>query len=96
MKTPVDTVKGTKIYTIYAHLDSATVLNSNGVKAGQQIGISDNTGRSTGPHLHFEVIYTTKKITQDTGGLNDAPRTDPMIFLNSRFIRNNKKLPSQS
>jgi murein DD-endopeptidase MepM/ murein hydrolase activator NlpD len=43
--------------TIYAHLDSLNVANQQQIKAGDQIGISDNTHKtvdgSTGSHLHF-------------------------------------------
>ena len=40
-------------YTYYAHLSSAVVSAGQSVKAGQLIGYSNNTGASTGPHLHF-------------------------------------------
>ena len=41
--------------TIYAHLREYIVAQGQPVEAGEIIGYSDNTGNSTGPHLHFEV-----------------------------------------
>jgi hypothetical protein len=47
-------VDGSKtFYTYYAHLASAAVSAGQKVKTGTVIGYSNNTGASTGPHLHF-------------------------------------------
>jgi len=40
---------------IYAHLNSTAVRPGTRINAGQIIGRSGNTGRTTGPHLHYEV-----------------------------------------
>ena len=46
---------GNDVLTVYAHLDRMDVKKGDIVKRGQVIGKSGNTGRSTAPHLHYEV-----------------------------------------
>lgn len=45
---------GAGLATVYAHLDSFAVGPDDEVAAGQLLGAMGSTGRSTGPHLHFE------------------------------------------
>jgi len=43
--------------TIYGHLSQIKVKKGKMIKKGDVIGYSGNTGRSTGPHLHYQVNY---------------------------------------
>lgn len=48
--------------TRYAHLDSIFVKEGTMVKRGQVLGLVGSTGKSTGPHLHYEVYYMDKPV----------------------------------
>lgn len=49
---------------IFAHMAAPSSLSvGDRVEAGTQVGEMGNTGKSTGPHLHYEIISTTLKIT---------------------------------
>lgn len=53
--------------TIYAHLFSLKVKAEQEVKAGDLLGISNNTGASTGPHLHFGFRPPKKEFNYENG-----------------------------
>ncbi|MFO8036405.1 MAG: peptidoglycan DD-metalloendopeptidase family protein [Anaerolineales bacterium] len=48
--------------TLYSHLHTISVRCGQGVNQGQPIGTLGSTGNSTGPHLHFEMIYNGQKV----------------------------------
>ena len=53
---------GNGFVTIYGHLSSRDVQKGEKVYRGQKIGEVGNTGRSTAPHLHYEVKYNSQAI----------------------------------
>ncbi|PLS19676.1 hypothetical protein CVD28_04475 [Bacillus sp. M6-12] len=62
------------ITSVYAHLTSLVVKSGEQVKQGQLVGYSGSTGKSTGPHLHFQmeqhgVLLDTSDIVK--GALNE-------------------------
>lgn len=59
---------GNGVSTRYAHLSSIQVSEGDTIRTGQVVGAVGSTGRSTGPHLHYEVRI-------------DDDATDPMRFL---------------
>jgi murein DD-endopeptidase MepM/ murein hydrolase activator NlpD len=60
--------------TLYGHLSAWNVEVGQRVWAGDQIAKMGNTGNSTGPHLHFEVL------------LNGTDRVDPVGWLSKRGL----------
>lgn len=48
--------------TLYAHLNKTRVVEGENIVQGQVIGDMGNTGRSTGPHLHFSIYHKQKPV----------------------------------
>ncbi|NET08692.1 MAG: M23 family metallopeptidase [Merismopedia sp. SIO2A8] len=71
---------GEQFETEYVHLSQVAVKEGDRVNAGDVIGLSGNTGCSTGPHLHFGVrrviAETGKQVLVDPYGWT-GPRRDP-------------------
>lgn len=57
------------LQTYYGHLSKILVKAGDGIRAGQVIALSGNSGKTTGPHLHFEVV-------------DHGQNMDPMAYLN--------------
>ena len=55
----------------YAHLEKSLVKTKQSVVAGEKIALLGTSGRSTGPHLHLEILKNNKNI-------------DPLVFLGQR------------
>lgn len=48
--------------SLYFHLSAFSVKEGDQVQRGQLIGLVGNTGRTTGPHLHFEMVMMGRKV----------------------------------
>ena len=53
---------GQDVRSVYGHLSQRAVQQGDRVERGQVIGYSGNTGRSTGPHLHFTVLKNGRPV----------------------------------
>jgi murein DD-endopeptidase MepM/ murein hydrolase activator NlpD len=62
--------------TLYAHLSRFGVRAGQKIKRGDIVGYVGNTGRSTGPHLHYEVIKNGAKINPVNFYYNDLTPAD--------------------
>lgn len=55
--TTVEIDHGLGFTTLYAHLSQINVSRGDWVRPGTVIGLAGSSGRSTGPHLHYEIRY---------------------------------------
>ena len=78
---------GNGLSTLYAHLSVVSVASGQSVRTGDVIGLSGNTGYTTGPHLHF-TLYASQGVrvlsrqSQVCGGTYVMPVADLKAYLN--------------
>lgn len=86
--------------TLYAHLRRTKVKEGDYIKKGDVIGLSGSSGRSTGPHLHYEVKYTSSYLNpkdfmdwniNDFNSLFNAQKTVPWDELIADIRKENLK-----
>ena len=74
--------------SIYAHMESIGVTEGQIVGRGQYIGASDNSGGSTGPHLHFAIRINPYNRADGWGGFSDPlPYLPPSSFALPPYVQ---------
>jgi murein DD-endopeptidase MepM/ murein hydrolase activator NlpD len=75
-------------HTLYAHMDKAIKKRGQRVKRGDLIGYIGNTGRSTAPHLHYELIKNGRRVNPINYFFNDLSPTQYDDLVRSAAISN--------
>ncbi|MGM0636443.1 MAG: M23 family metallopeptidase [Bacteroidota bacterium] len=79
---------GFGVETYYAHLDEFAVRYNEEVKRGEIIGYIGNSGRSTAPHLHYEVRRNDKPVNPINYYFNDLTAEEYDIMMNQASQEN--------
>lgn len=84
--------------TVYGHLNKFLVKRDQYVKAGDPIGLGGSTGRSTGPHLHFETRYMGYAINPSAifDFANHTTHTDTYTFDKNTYQNARNYAPTKS
>ena len=84
--------------TVYGHLNKALVKPEDVVRAGQPIALGGSTGRSTGPHLHFETRFMGYAINPAAifDFENQTTHTDTYTFSKSTYTQSRNYAPSKN
>lgn len=84
--------------TVYGHLNKHLVKPDQVVKAGDPIGLGGSTGRSTGPHLHFETRYMGYAINPSAifDFANHTTHTDEYTFSKRTYMEARSFAPKRN
>jgi len=81
MITIAHMIDGVPHISIYGHLSALGVQVGDVVRGGQRIGLSGNTGASTAPHLHLEIVRNTNVFVGKTFRRAKANLVDALLVL---------------
>lgn len=74
--------------TLYAHMSKISVFRGQKVKRGEIIGYVGDTGSSTAPHLHYEVLKNDRHVNPVNFYYNDLSAEDYEAMINNSALEN--------